>query len=85
MGLYTPAMLSYWLGDAVLDVRPGAAEPHCEGGIKLLDPACRVSVYRHSAGGDTCPRLRQAASGMPSDRLQRQVRGRNASRCAYAD
>jgi hypothetical protein len=37
MGLYTPAMLSYWLGDAVLDVRPGAAEPHCEGGIKLLD------------------------------------------------
>lgn len=37
MGLYTPAMLSYWLGDAVLDVRPGTAEPHCEGGIKLLD------------------------------------------------
>ena len=32
MGLYTPAMLSYWLGDAVLDVRPGAAEPHCEAG-----------------------------------------------------
>ena len=76
MGLYTPAMLSYWLGDAVLDVRPGAAEPHCEGGIKLLDQG--ESVLRAEC-------LYIGTAQAVTHALQRQVRGRNASRCAYAD
>lgn len=36
-GMYTPAMLSYWLGGAVTNTRYGQVEPCCHGGIKLLD------------------------------------------------
>lgn len=37
MSTYTPAMLLHWLSDAVLDSRSGTPQPHCTGGIKLLD------------------------------------------------
>lgn len=37
MSTYTPAMLLYWLSDAVLDARFGTPLPRCNGGIKLLD------------------------------------------------
>ena len=37
MYAYTPAMLSQWLSDFVLNTRIGNAAPHCTGGIRLLD------------------------------------------------
>lgn len=42
MGLYTPAMLTYWLRDIITAFHPGSSSPCCRGGIKLLsasDPA----------------------------------------------
>ena len=37
MGTCSPAMLSYWLGETVVNSHCGAVQPQCPGGIKLLD------------------------------------------------
>lgn len=42
MGMYTPAMLRFWLTDVVLRVHSGSGRPDFRGGIKLLE-----------GGGDT--------------------------------
>lgn len=39
MGMYTPEMLLFWLGEAVTGCRRGSGSPACTGGIKLLDTA----------------------------------------------